>query len=205
MPYGAHFLVLILYNVNSKHGLKKYCKTDAYKNSPSFFKNKGWNEKSKGRNKRTGWSDLFVGGLIFNLLLHLPDVQGFAVALVVHVLALADDGILGMAGEGAARGVEPPLLQLALHVLRRTELQALLRRVVAYLIHILVGVATLTLRDIDNGEGAERVDGHARLTGLTQLITYLVEHGGQHGLDRGLADAAAPDDGGGELLEVLLG
>ena len=125
--------------------------------------------------------------------------------LVAHTLAAAQDGVLGMTGERTAGGVELSLLQLALHVLGGPELQATLRGIGTHLVLVLVGVAALALRDVFNVKGAEGVDGHTGALGLAELETNLVENGRQHLFYGGHANAAAPDDGGGELFEVLLG
>ena len=116
------------------------------------------------------------------------------VGLVLHVLALADDGIVGVSAERTAGRIIATLLQLALHVIGGTELQAAHRLQMNQALLTLVGAGVFPLGDIDHGEGAERVDGYAGVLSFDELVADLVEHSRQHRLDGGLADAGPLDD-----------
>jgi len=143
-----------------------------------------------------------VGGLL--AALDGGDGDG-AAGLVAHVLALADGAVVGVTDEGLARGVEVTALYLALHVLGGGELQALDGGEDVDFVGALVGVAALALGDVDDGEGAEALDGDAGVLLFAQEVAHLVEDGWDDGKAGGLADAAAADDAGGELGEECLG
>lgn len=108
-----------------------------------------------------------------------------------------------MAHEAAARGIEGASIDFASEVARRCELQALAGRHGAELVASAVGVVVLAFGDVDDGEGAERLDGHAEAA-LGELVADLVEHGRQHLLYGGAADAAALDDCADEMGFVFV-
>ena len=123
--------------------------------------------------------------------------------MIAQVVALADGGVVRMTGERAAAGVELPGINLAPQVACGGELDNLLRLDRLYLSLLAAVVQKLVLRTVDDGEGAQALNGYT-VASFGELVAYLVEYMWQHRLDGGLADAAALDDGGGELLEVLL-
>lgn len=125
--------------------------------------------------------------------------------LVLHLLALADGGVVAVVNERAARWIELTGLDFTGKVARGVELELLPGRELYQTVLTLIGVVILTRRDVDNTKGAERLDRNAWISALDQTAANLVEHMRQHGLDRGLADAAALDDIGGESGEELLG
>ena len=114
--------------------------------------------------------------------------------LVGLVLSGTAGVVLGVTGEGAARGVVGACLHFAAHVGCGGELQALAGGHGAYLVAASVCVVILTFGDVDDGKGAERLDGD-EVAALGELMTDFVEDGGQHLLYGGAADSAALHDG----------
>lgn len=74
----------------------------------------------------------------------------------------------------------------------RCELQPLGGWQRSELVSPLVGVAALPLRDIDDGESTEALDGYTA-TPFGKLVAYLVENGRQHLFHRGTGDAGTFD------------
>ena len=98
---------------------------------------------------------------IFRLLVNLSDVD-FLAWVVFKVAASTGGRVLGVTAERLARRVKTSVLYITAQVARGGELQLFLRWQLAYLRHVaLIGVLTLTLRDVDDGKGAEALDGYA--------------------------------------------
>lgn len=114
--------------------------------------------------------------------------------LVAQTVARAEVRIGRMMGETAARRVEPAGFYLTTHILGRSKLQPALGRQCAYLVLILVGVATRALRDINYGKSAERFYRYTLAT-LCELVAQFVEYGGKHLLDCRPADSASLNNG----------
>lgn len=131
---------------------------------------------------------------------HRLDVD-LAALVVAHVLTLADGPVVGVAGEAATGGVELLSIDFEAEVAGGGEFEFKTGWQRAHLVFALVGVVALPLWYLDDGEGAEGLDGHTEGS-LGELKTYLVEDVGQHRFYGGPTDAAALDNVGGEGLEV---
>ena len=133
-------------------------------------------------------------------------LDGDVVTLVVaHVATLADGTVVAVTGEGLACGVVLLCGYLFLEGTGWTKLEAHGGRQGVKLWGLkLVGVETLTLGHLDDGEGAEGFDGYTERA-FGELEPDLVEHMGQDCHDGGQVDAAPLDDVGGKGLKVGLG
>ena len=112
----------------------------------------------------------------------------FAAGVVLQFFLLAQGRVVGVVREAAAGGVVLVGLDLAGEVAGGGELQALCGWQRAHLVETFVGVVALALGDVDDGEGAEALDGHTA-TALGELVADLVEDGGQNLFYGGATDA----------------
>ena len=126
-----------------------------------------------------------------------------AVGTVRHLCAVAQDGVFGVTTERLATGIEDTGLQFTTEAAGWGKLQLFLGRQGAQLVGSLVGVEVLTLGNVDEGKGAETVDGYTELA-FGELEAHLVDEGRQHLLYGGLTDAGTLGHGRSYFLEILL-
>jgi len=126
-----------------------------------------------------------------------------AVCTVRHLGAVAQDGVFGVTTERLATGIEDTGLQFTTEAAGWGKLQFLLGWKGAQLVGSLVGVEVLTLGNVDEGKGAEAVDGYTELA-FGELEAYLVDEGRQHLLYGGLTDAGTLGYSRSYFLEILL-
>ena len=107
--------------------------------------------------------------------------------------------------EGLAGGVELVGFKFTPQVLGGGKLESLGGRKGAHLVGALVGVVVLPRWDVDDGKGAERLDGHTGVTALGELVTDLIEHVWQDGFDGRFADTAPLHHIRSKPLEIFLG
>lgn len=115
--------------------------------------------------------------------------SSFAFFVIAHARTLADGRVLGVAGERVAGAVALSFLYLQTHIARGRELQPALGRQADYL--VANGVVILALGNIDHRKGAKRLNGHTVVLALDNFVADGIEHMGQHGFDRGAANATA--------------
>ena len=126
-----------------------------------------------------------------------------AVGTISHLGAVAQDGVFGVTTERLATGIEDTGLQFTTEAAGWGKLQLLLGRQGAQLVGSLVRIEMLTLGNVDEGKGAETVDGYTELA-FGELEAYLVDEGRQHLLYGGLTDAGTLGYGRSYFLEILL-
>jgi len=126
-----------------------------------------------------------------------------AVGTVGHLCAVAQDGVFGVATERLATGIEDTGLQFTTEAAGWGKLQLLLGRQGAQLVGTLIRIKVLTLGNVDEGKGAETVDGYTELA-FGELEAHLVDEGRQHLLYGGLTDAGTLGYGRSYFLEILL-